>query len=77
VFGITFIVLAFWSKKKPYYAILTALIIFLVMEGCGAHRPRITLARMVAEDRGDHTPAAGSSQCKESQDMMAAIGKKK
>ena len=78
VFGITFIVLAFWSKKKPYYAILTALIIFIVMEGLAALIDPVSLWQgWLLKIAVIILLLLGLRNAKETQNMMAAFGKKK
>ena len=76
-FGIVFIVLALWTKKKPYYAILTALIIFLVMEGLAALIDPVSLWQgWLLKIAVIVLLLLGLRNAKESQDMMATLGKK-
>jgi hypothetical protein len=78
VFGIVFVVLALWTKKKPYYAILTALIVFVTMEGLAAVIDPISLWQgWLIKIAVIVLLLLGLRNAKESQDTMTTFGKKK
>jgi hypothetical protein len=78
VFGGIFIALALWSKKKPYNAILTALILFVSMEVLAAvAQPSSLWQGWLLKVAVIVLLALGLRNAKESQDMMETFGKKK
>jgi hypothetical protein len=73
-----YVLLAFWTKKKPYTAILTALIIFICLEVLGAIvQPASIFQGWIVKIVILILLLVGLRNAKDTQRMMATFGKNK
>jgi len=78
VIAATFVALGFWTKKKPYSAILTALILYIVILALDAIGDPSTLFRGWLIKAGVIVALISTiSNARETQRMMTILGKNK